>query len=538
MKIGRNSPCPCESGKKHKHCCGRLGPVQSAFPASAFARAQTRHEADELIRTQQQGLGRPIISTDLKRHKIVAVRDRVFWSDKWKTFPDFLSDYIKTVLDPAWGNAEIAKPLAERHVIMQWYDAYCRYQQGQARHNDGAVFSGDMIGVAACYLGLAYALYLIEHNVELQGRLVARLKNTENFQGAYYELIVASILIRAGFDLVLEDEADRASKHCEFAAVSKRTGKRYWVEAKMRSVSGILGKSDADGTKDTNPLGRMIKHLNAAFAKPAAHGRLIFIDLNTPVPADASQENAPAYLESANRRLLQFERENPDKAAYVFVTAMPFHLDLLAPAVLAASPLGIGMPDFNRPGMARLVDRWRQEQKHLDAFDIAESCSHYLRIPSTFDGGLPSESFGRQSNRIIIGETYAFETGVATVSTACVSEPEKAIYVGTTDGLLLRQPMTDADLADYRAHPEGYFGRVQSPNRKVNHPYELFQFFMDSYGNLAREEILQRFANSPELPRLEQLELSELRAEYCDAMVWASGMFKPMANPVGPTPRS
>jgi hypothetical protein len=72
----------------------------------------------------------------------------------------------------------------------------------------------------------------------------------------------------------------------------------------------------------------------------------------------------------------------------------------------------------------------------------------------------------------------------------------------------------------------------------VNHPYELFQFFMDSYGNLAREEILQRFANSPELPRLEQLELSELRAEYCDAMVWASGMFKPMANPVGPTPRS
>ena len=21
--IGRNAPCPCGSGKKHKHCCGR-----------------------------------------------------------------------------------------------------------------------------------------------------------------------------------------------------------------------------------------------------------------------------------------------------------------------------------------------------------------------------------------------------------------------------------------------------------------------------------------------------------------------------------
>ncbi|HHX20350.1 MAG TPA: hypothetical protein GX722_01040 [Clostridiales bacterium] len=22
-KVGRNSPCPCGSGKKYKHCCGR-----------------------------------------------------------------------------------------------------------------------------------------------------------------------------------------------------------------------------------------------------------------------------------------------------------------------------------------------------------------------------------------------------------------------------------------------------------------------------------------------------------------------------------
>jgi SEC-C motif-containing protein len=24
-KIGRNEPCPCGSGKKYKHCCGRAG---------------------------------------------------------------------------------------------------------------------------------------------------------------------------------------------------------------------------------------------------------------------------------------------------------------------------------------------------------------------------------------------------------------------------------------------------------------------------------------------------------------------------------
>lgn len=491
-----------------------------------------RHEADELIRTQQQGLGRPIISADLERHKVVAVRNRLFWSDKWKTFPDFLSDYIKRVLDPDWGNAEIAKPLGERHIVMQWYEAYCRYQHECARGAvAGEIFSGQMIGVAACYLGLAYALYLIDHNVELQSRLIARLKNPENFQGAYYELIVASVLIRAGFELVLEDEADRESKHCEFAAVSKRTGKRYWVEAKMRSVAGVLGKTDADGTTDPKPLGRLMKHLNAALAKPAADERLIFIDLNTPVPADAGPANTPEFLTRAVRRLEAFERLNPAQRAYVFVTSTPFHLDLAAPAGLAVAAWGVGMPDFNRSGFARLADRWKQEQNHLDAFDVAAAWSKYLQLPATFDGRLPSESFGRESNRIIIGETYAFATGVATVSTACVSEPEKMIYVGTTDGQLLRQPMTEADLADYRAHPEGYFGRVQPPGKKVEHPYELFQFFMDSYGKLSREDILKRFAGSPELPRLEALSVENLRAEYCDAMVWASGMFKSTPPP-------
>lgn len=27
-KIGRNEPCPCGSGKKYKHCCGRTSPRQ------------------------------------------------------------------------------------------------------------------------------------------------------------------------------------------------------------------------------------------------------------------------------------------------------------------------------------------------------------------------------------------------------------------------------------------------------------------------------------------------------------------------------
>jgi hypothetical protein len=179
----------------------------------------------------------------------VAVGKTLYWSPTWKAFPDFLADYIKRVIGPDWGNAEIAKPFEQRHPLMQWYDIFCRYQQATIP-KPGELSEAPVTGIVACYLGLAYSLYLLAHNVELQDRLVRRLKDPRQFQGAYYELMIANILVRAGFTLTLEDETDGESKHCEFAAISKHTGKKYWVEAKMRAVSGLFGKTAADGGTD------------------------------------------------------------------------------------------------------------------------------------------------------------------------------------------------------------------------------------------------------------------------------------------------
>ncbi len=178
-----------------------------------------------------KGFGRPIVALKANDQQLVAVGMTLYHSPTWKTFPDFLADYIKQVLDPAWGNAELVKPFAERHPLIQWYDTCCRYQQSMIK-KAGEPTPMNVTGVVACYLGLAYSLYLIKHNVELQERLVQRLKIVEQFQGAYYELVVANILIRAGFELTLEDETDGKTKHCEYAAVSKRTGKKYWSRQK------------------------------------------------------------------------------------------------------------------------------------------------------------------------------------------------------------------------------------------------------------------------------------------------------------------
>ncbi|HEV7659328.1 MAG TPA: SEC-C domain-containing protein [Allosphingosinicella sp.] len=535
MKIGRNKPCPCGSGVKFKRCHGQLT-GRSTPDVAAIQQSMQVHDARERVRTAQQGHSKPIISANWNGQQFVAVGNALHYSPKWKTFPDFLSDYVKIKVGADWGNAEIAKPIEDRHVLMQWYDALCRLQK-KVITKPGEPSQFPVTGVVACYYSVAYGLYLLEHNVELQGRLLARLKNPGNFQGAYYELLVASAFVLAGFTLTLEDEADPAQKHCEFSAVSPATGKKYWIEAKMRGVAGELGRTEADGTTSNNPLSSFTRQLNAALLKPAADARMIFLDLNADMAADANEDNRPAFVEAAGRRLELYEQKilKPGEAAYVFVTNANFHKNLEAPAQLVAFPYGLGISDFNRPGFYRLSERYKQDRLHADALRVAEGFAKLLTLPATFDGSMPSVGLHGARSPVVIGETYNFEGAgangedvIGTVADAVVMEAEKAITVAVngTDGrsLLLKEPMTDEQLADYRGHPDAYFGKIVRPSKGVKTPYELFEFFMYAYRDLPRDKLLEHLSGRVE--GAETMERDDLLAIYCEGMVSASSVFK------------
>ena len=530
-KIGRNEPCPCGSGLKYKKCHAGPGGPPAGKAASAVPNLQhvlEQMRASERIRQAQQGLGRPIIALKSGDRQIVAVGNKVYFSNKWKTFPDFLVEHMKQKLGRDWGNAEIAKPLAKRHPVMQWYDAYCKYQQATIK-TPGEVCNANVTGIVACYLGLAYSLYLLDHNVEIQERLLGRLKDPANFQGAFYELFVANILIRAGFQLTLENEGDGASKHCEFAAVSRETGKKYWVEAKMGSVAGVLGKTQQDGGGGRKTLGRLIPHLNNALAKPAADERLIFIDLNVEPKFD--RDNKPTWGDAAVKRIERYEASELQKGAtaYLFVTNIGFHRNLDSAPTPAMLPFGLGIADYNRPGYMRLSEIYRQKCKHIDAHHIGESFLNYTKYPTTFDGSLPSEAFGAASSRVKIGEPYLFQNVggvdmVGTVTYATVQESEKkaGIAVKFTDGTsrIIMQPMTDAEFSDYKAHPDAYFGRILPVTKKAENQYELFEFFVEASKGLSRSTLLQRLGRPVDFDP--QVNDADLLAEYCEGLVAAA----------------
>lgn len=530
-KIGRNERCPCGSGKKYKHCHGSFHASHASNPAIVGLEDAVRDAlrpqtaAARLLREQQQGRGRPIISTKVGDTRVVVAGKTVYQSSKWITFADFLMTFLKEKLGRDWGAAEMEKPAELRHPFFEWAVAF---ETQMKKHNEpGEVISQPLMGAGACYLGLAYNLYLLEHNVELQERYLDRLRNPGNFQGAYYELIVAGILIESGFELVLEDETDNLVKHCEFAAVSKTTGRKYWVEAKMRSVQGVLGKSAADGVPRLirDPTTRLTGHLADALAKPAADERLIFIDINAPIIPD-EDPTFPKWAENAIRRLESKEKTSPatDKA-YVFVTDIAFHLDLHGPASgKAALAIGFGI-DFGKPAYRSLIEAYKHKQAHIDAHEIGAAFSRYPNLPSTFDGSLPSDVYGAPNRNVQIGETYFFEgingTGVvATVTSAVVIADEKAamIAVSTNDGqhLMLKYPLNDDQLADYKRHPDVFFGQISTNGNGLKKPLELFEWLLKTYRKSPKEVLLSLMKDHADVSQLAHLDQQELALIYCE----------------------
>jgi len=256
-----------------------------------------QRQAAEQARRQKFGHVRPAVHADYRGYKVVAIGDDVLFSKAWRTFPDFLADYIKRVLDPVWGNAEIAKPFEQRHPIMKLYDGMCRFQQTLQAGPDG-LFGFVPNGPTRAYLLLAYDLYTLRHHMALHAAVIKRLKQKDQFQGARHELFAAATCVRAGYELEYEDERDPTRRHPELIATHKATGQRIAVEAKSRHRPGVWGRPGSPQPTEGMRVG-IYGLLKDALDKPVSYPYVIFIDLNLP-PFDGRLLETPWFPEIGN----------------------------------------------------------------------------------------------------------------------------------------------------------------------------------------------------------------------------------------------
>jgi len=422
---------------------------------------------------------------------------------------------MKAALGGEWGNAELAKPFMERHPILQWYNYLCEIQAEYVKEV-GKSHPMPAIGAIKAYMHLAYDLYALEHNVELQRKLINRLKNKDNFLGARYEVFVAATMIRAGFDIEFEDEDDRNSTHCEFTATYRKTGRKFSVEAKCRS-----------GGKLT--IGRL---LNGALAKAANHARVVFINMNIPnkkneIPTEID------YALSIVRRDFEWKKvggkELPN--AYLFVTNYPWDLHL-AELNIGCSVVAYGfqLPEFMPSEPISLRQAITYRAQHIEMHDLLLRFSKDQEIPSTFDGEIPSLAFNRDATtRLLIGDRYEIGdsdgmaiSGVLTDALVLEDVREARCLVTTDDGKnhLVGWPLTDAEFEAWRQHPDTFFGRVE-PNRKTENLLEFYDFILDVYQKTPKETLLRFMEGSPDIEDLRVMDQVQLASIYSERMAIA-----------------
>ena len=539
-QVGRNTPCPCGSGKRFKRCHGSAeAPAVSRLPDDAVMRERfAQVQAEIRQREQQQGMGRPIIALETNGHRVVYVGNRVYYSQKWKTFHDFLRDYPAMLFGEAWLTKQRRKADAERHPYLQWMQRAFDDHKRLAT-TVGTITTGSATAAMSSVMSLAYNLYLIHHNLpanakteRLCQRIVKRLKNPDHFWGTLYETYAFALFAIAGFTMELEDESDGSDTHCEFNARSKN-GRTYSIECKSRNR--VASPINADGSPriDDETLG-LTKKLKAALSKSATHERVVFIDIDLPMITHFDQFHAVSDFAVARLRELEGTLEiNGGNApsAYVFVTNIPDHRNLGDTSYgLQILATGFKIPDFGQGavhhGMHELM---KSREQHAGIPSIQEAIRIRHTIPSTFDGSNPALAFSTDPRpRLRIGDWYKVpdEGGLEIEAQLCdglVIESHKSAHCifRTKAGVYVHyiNTLTNDELDAYRLHPQTFFGVVQDdPTRRSETVVDWFDFLFETYEHTPKEKLLEFLAGAPDHNELIKQSQRDLAITYCERM--------------------
>jgi hypothetical protein len=530
-KQRRNAPCECGSGRKYKHCHGKLTsgaddsrPSEDAF--EAMRRQMDSVNAAEYRRRLMHGLGRPIVSFEANGFRIVAVGMEVRWSKNWRTFADFLMDYIKTTLTAQWGNAELRKPPLEMHPVIRWFKHIgAALTKARSMAVNANLRETTMDGTSRAFLGLAYDLFLCAHNVKTQELLIKRLRKKPTFGGALYEANVIGWFIRAGFAIEFEDESDPNSTHCEFTATHSETGKKFSIEA----------KSIGDGSSragDSPKVPRIRHKLTEALSKKAVHTRVVFIDLNR--AENLTDGTPPAWEQTLHDEIAQCELDltvdgAPAPPAYVFMTNRGYlhRLDQTSWAEFAIVD-GFKIPDFPiGEECTTVLEMHRARERNLEMYWLTQALVTGNPIPSTFDARSPEEAYSTiPIPRIRMGDTFEFEqdgemkSGV--LVDAHVSEQERNVFaILKTDAeyATVKMPLTEVEMAIYRSNPDTFFDVVKPINRPLTKPLEWFDFFAQTYMTAKKETLLEWMKDHPDIESLQTKPQKEVAEKLPDRLL-------------------
>ncbi len=316
MKIGRNDPCHCGSGKKYKRChlrfdeSGVQNKIQTRkLPPEEAAIIRPLMEAEERRRHPEPYM-HIVPSIEFKGKRVRCIWNVVHTRRLEETFHEFLFWVLVQTLGEEWWNQHKESPEVKRHVVFKWFIAVRKWMAAnrtEDRKMSDGQYAMESSGHSQSLLQLSYDVFCLQQVNKLPDKLLARLRNNNEFQGARYEIGVAAMFAGAGFEIEFLDGV-HGQKICEFIARHK-SGLTIAVEAKSRHRTGVL---NFKGTPSLDVKADIGKLYGDARKKKPTMPFVIFIDANMPPTPDIPWDELP-WLQDIKRSFGAFPTPTPEK---------------------------------------------------------------------------------------------------------------------------------------------------------------------------------------------------------------------------------
>lgn len=322
-----SKPCPCGlRGKSYSDCCKDKG-------AHALGNEMLRGTTLRMVPGALAQIQSSMVQGD--------TRFRIVWNTLWprpqtEPFDQFLDALVYATLGKDWFDEQAYHPPEKQHAVVRWRSAMVELLKKPPLIDDGFHVGHTLTGPVKAYQCFAYDLYWLQLFHKLPESLIERLKDFHGFQGARYEVLIAAVFARAGFDIEWIDDDTAKSKHPEFIATHRASGKRVGVEAKSRRRSGAVNFLGGEVKPETHLKGDVFDLYEKAVQQSPEGGIpfLIFIDANVP---DSPPKGLPScdyipietspWMVEIRDRLLSIWKEaaGPTPESGVIITNFAFY---------------------------------------------------------------------------------------------------------------------------------------------------------------------------------------------------------------------
>lgn len=322
-KIGRNDKCPCGSGKKYKRCC--LSRLQSIDLDSMMNSANMKLNIDSNV-LKSKGIHidfvRPV---DFKGKRVWALGNRLYPNEPPSiTFGEFILRVLQRELGEPWWDSNKKLSVEDQHYVFKAFNQFELWKKRPKKdlvHGPNGTTGAFPDGWTFNLLSLAFDISMIIHRAEkIPKDLINRLRNKNEFQGARYEIAVASIFARIGCEIKFIDNKNNNERHPEFYAEIPSEKIKVAVEAKSRRRPGVIhesGEAEISNLRKT----RVVPLINEALKQnPDNMPFVIFIDINQPHSLSQSLEEHVKRLAKATTNLKSPSSEKPDDFSLIYFT--------------------------------------------------------------------------------------------------------------------------------------------------------------------------------------------------------------------------